>query len=323
MADKKLIGRIVHKHDIQANWEKATNFVPMKGELIVYDIDDTHDYERIKIGDGKTLVSELPFVDDVLREYIDALNALVGETPVSTQISDAIVTKADISNGQYAVTASSSDGIAYTATVPGITALSVGASFIMIPGRVSAGTTPTLNVNGLGAKNIRRRLSNMSTSVQAGYTANWLAANNPFRVMYDGAQWIVEGLTKPAAADLYGPVPKATADAEGNVISDTYVTKAELEAILTRSTVRLSEVNLLSSKWIGSAKLYAQVVAIDGITEYSQVDLKPSIEQLAIFHNKDIAFVTENEDGVVTVYVLGDKPADDYTIQVSITEVSV
>lgn len=98
----------------------------------------------------------------------------------------------------------SGDGSAYTATVPGITSLTAGVSFIMIPHVVSASTAPTLNVNGLGAKTIRRRLSSLSTSVQAGYTSAWLSANTPFRVTYDGTQWVVEGLTKPAAADLYG-----------------------------------------------------------------------------------------------------------------------
>jgi hypothetical protein len=53
------------------------------------------------------------------------------------------------------------------------------------------------------------------------------------------------------------------------------------------------------------------------------VDLLPSAEQLAIFHNKDVAFVTENEDGVVTVYAIGDKPTQNYTMQVQITEVTV
>jgi hypothetical protein len=46
------------------------------------------------------------------------------------------------------------------------------------------------------------------------------------------------------------------------------------------------------------------------------------LEQLAIFHNKDLAFVTENDGGVVTVYAIGDKPTDDYTMRVSITEVT-
>lgn len=89
------------------------------------------------------------------------------------------------------------------------------------------------------------------------------------------------------------------------------------------SSATIGEVTLLASKWEGTASLYSQEVQINGVTENSQVDLTPSIEQLAIFHNKDLAFVTENVDGVVTVYALGDKPTNDYTIQVTITEVYV
>lgn len=62
MANKNFDTRIQHKHDTEANWLKATTFIPMKGELIVYDVDATHDYERIKMGDGATLVNELPFI---------------------------------------------------------------------------------------------------------------------------------------------------------------------------------------------------------------------------------------------------------------------
>ena len=86
---------------------------------------------------------------------------------------------------------------------------------------------------------------------------------------------------------------------------------------------KLTNITLLASAWKGSDSLYSQVVSIDGITEYSKVDLLPSVEQLAIFHNKDVAFITENEDGVVTVYAIGDKPTQNYTMQVSITEVAV
>ena len=87
---------------------------------------------------------------------------------------------------------------------------------------------------------------------------------------------------------------------------------------------KLATVTVLSSAWVSVAdSLYSQVVEIEGITEYSKVDLLPSVEQLAIFHNKDVAFVTENEDGVVTVFAIGTKPTNDYTMQVSITEVAV
>ena len=92
-------------------------------------------------------------------------------------------------------------------------------------------------------------------------------------------------------------------------------------SLVTKPASKIGSVTLLASEWTGSDRLYSQVVEIDGVTEYSQVDLKPSAEQLTIFHEKDIAFATENDDGVVTVYVIGDRPLNDYTMQVSITEV--
>ena len=85
---------------------------------------------------------------------------------------------------------------------------------------------------------------------------------------------------------------------------------------------RIAYIDLLSANWQGAASPYSQVVDVAGATKNSQVDLTPSVEQLSVFHNKDLAFVTENEDGVVTVYAIGQKPANDYTIQVTITEVA-
>ena len=99
--------------------------------------------------------------------------------------------------------------------------------------------------------------------------------------------------------------------------------KKYIDSLVKAPPAVLSNVTLLASKWAGSNGLYSQVVTIPGITEYSKVDLLPSVEQLAIFYNKNVAFVTENEDGVVTVYAIGDKPANDYTMQVQITEVVV
>ena len=37
MPNKILKGRIQNKHDTFVNWEKATNFIPLEGEVIVYD----------------------------------------------------------------------------------------------------------------------------------------------------------------------------------------------------------------------------------------------------------------------------------------------
>lgn len=80
-------------------------------------------------------------------------------------------------------------------------------------------------------------------------------------------------------------------------------------------------VELLADKWEGDENLYSQVATIDGVTENSQVDLTPSVEQLTVFYEKDLTFVTENDGGIVTVYAIGQKPTNDYTIQVTITEV--
>lgn len=55
-----------NKHDTEVNWLKAINFIPMAGEIIVYDPDDTHSYAREKIGDGTRNVIDLPFVADAL-----------------------------------------------------------------------------------------------------------------------------------------------------------------------------------------------------------------------------------------------------------------
>ena len=86
---------------------------------------------------------------------------------------------------------------------------------------------------------------------------------------------------------------------------------------------RIGYVTLLADQWVGESSPYSQVVSVEGVTGNSQVDLTPSVEQLSIFHHKDLAFVTENEGGVVTVYAIGEKPENDYNIQVTITEVIV
>ena len=65
--EKIIDGRIQHKHDVEANWNKAVNFIPKQGELIIYDVDATHDYVRYKSGDGVTTVTRLPFSTSLVQ----------------------------------------------------------------------------------------------------------------------------------------------------------------------------------------------------------------------------------------------------------------
>lgn len=62
MAEKIMKTRVVQKHDTEENWNKATNFIPKKGEVIIYDPDGTHTYSRQKVGDGTKNINELPFL---------------------------------------------------------------------------------------------------------------------------------------------------------------------------------------------------------------------------------------------------------------------
>lgn len=85
--------------------------------------------------------------------------------------------------------------------------------------------------------------------------------------------------------------------------------------------VPAASVTLLASDWVSNDGDYSQVVELEGVTSDTKVDLQPTPEQVAIFYHKTLAFVAENKDGVVTVYSIGDKPENDYTIQVTMTEV--
>lgn len=290
MANKTFNTRIKNKRDTSSNWT-SKDPVLLDGELII--VDTANGETRFKIGDGTKKYSQLPFQDEILRN-----------------------SKADLDAGVYTVTASSTDGIAYSATVPGITALTAGASFIMVPNIKSDSTAPTLNVNGLGAKTLRRRLSSIATTTVSGYAKSWIAVNKPFSVMYDGTYWIVEGMEQPAGADMYGAVPKATADADGNVFADTYATIAKLQSMLPKVTT----INLLAG-WGGTSSPYYQDVTLPCCTETSVVDLQPTPTQLAEWQDAGLAFTTQSGNGIVRVYVAGGRPSSAISIQMKVQEV--
>lgn len=81
--------RVQLKRDTTENWNNATGFIPLQGEVIIYT--DYSSYEKeingqmetilipnIKIGTGNSYVQDLPFVDketrDMLMEHINNLD---------------------------------------------------------------------------------------------------------------------------------------------------------------------------------------------------------------------------------------------------------
>lgn len=139
--------------------------------------------------------------------------------------NSATATLADISkkaNTTVAVTTAGT-GAAYTATVDGITALTAGITFTMIPHTVSTTISPTLNVNGLGAKNVRMRLTTFPQTTTGLRVANFLSANKPVKMMYDGNFWIVDDVIRTDANCLYGVVPIESGGTDADNAADARV----------------------------------------------------------------------------------------------------
>lgn len=58
------------KRDKCENWIKAKNFIPKENEIILYDFPDKS--IKIKVGDGKSLVGDLPFLqEEKFSSYVD------------------------------------------------------------------------------------------------------------------------------------------------------------------------------------------------------------------------------------------------------------
>lgn len=106
-------------------------------------------------------------------------------------------------------------GAAYTASVSGLT-LVAGASFVMVPRVTSTTTAPTLNVNSLGAKNIRMRLSSNTSSTIQLIRSDFLVANKPVKVVYDGTYWVLDDFVQPDASHLYGTLISRGTSAPSN-----------------------------------------------------------------------------------------------------------
>ena len=94
MANKNLNARIVLKHDIEENWLKAENFIPLIGEIVIYDADENNTKPRMKVGNGTDAINVLPFIGDEIatEEEIFETMSLIGVLPIVTDSEGAILT---------------------------------------------------------------------------------------------------------------------------------------------------------------------------------------------------------------------------------------
>lgn len=145
---KTIQARMIQKHATEEEWN-SSSMVPNLAEIIVYDPDVNHKYSRFKIGDGVRTAIDLPFFDKG-----ESVHHIVG-------------------NGDTA-------GV-WTGTCENITEYYDGLTilFKLNVAGVSAGST--LNINGLGACEVRR---NATTAVTTTYPAGSIVM-----LTYSGGVW--------------------------------------------------------------------------------------------------------------------------------------
>ena len=126
-----------------------------------------------------------------------------GTAGLAKGLTDDSDEKIQLNYGGTAIVATSGTGDAYTATVDGMTELKTGARITIIPHTNSTNTTATLNVNNLGAKQIRQRLSTSTTTTVAGHISNWIISGKPLTLTYNGTYWVTD-YARPDANTIYG-----------------------------------------------------------------------------------------------------------------------
>lgn len=195
MAEKKIKTRIQNKHEPQANWDLATGFIPLAGELIVYEPDSTYSYPRFKIGDGSTAVGSLPFLhtlrtagditvdtnsgtvsvkDDSHNHVIsnvDGLQTKLNGLDASIESLDA--NKAPKSHGIHYIegggTTDTTNKVAtWTGSHSDITEYFAGLTIAFKIGTAGS-TTTTLNINNLGAVTV---VKNATSAISTNFAVN-------------------------------------------------------------------------------------------------------------------------------------------------------
>lgn len=154
--------------------------------ILVRDIDGGHELIITDLVESKTVQ---------VMDGVDASGSAAQALMDAKSYTDEKVV--DSQKLDLPISASSTDGVEYTATVPGITALTAGQSFIMVPERQSTDMSCTLNVNSLGAKRILIRGTGSTDTTAMPLGINWLAAAKPIRVTYNGARWVADVVAPP------------------------------------------------------------------------------------------------------------------------------
>lgn len=216
------------------------------------------------------------------------------------------------------VAAASTDGVAYTATLEGVTELTNGMLVTIIPEITSTSTAITLNINGLGAKMVRLPLSFNNAAMASPKLETYYTAGRPLTLQYDAAYladdgiWKVYGKQKTSAQDLYGYVP---VESGGTGAETAEAARANLGAAAKSQAVALT---VAASAWTGAGP-YSATVACTLATASNNLVVGAGGALTAEQMEAMVAAVivcTAQAAGSITLTAFGDVPEIDLPVNV-------
>jgi hypothetical protein len=202
MSKQKIKTRVQNKHDVAANWSKATSFIPLAGELVIYDEDSTYTYKRFKIGDGVlqadgtvvgTTVNDLPFLHTLRSDGDITVNATTGavsvkddshthdgryytESEINTKLNSVNASieslgagKADKTHGIHYIEGTGSTAGTWLGTHADITEYYAGLILAYKIGVAGLSDGTTLNINNLGAVTV---VKNATSAISTNFAVN-------------------------------------------------------------------------------------------------------------------------------------------------------
>ena len=155
------------------------------------------------------------------------------------------------------------------ATIPGITSYD---DILNIPIYIKAATygassSPTLNINGLGVKQIT--FPNLTGGdLNLGPLLYWVREGGIYCVVYNGSRFVLLNQQVMEATVSYRGVVRLNDDIDSTSIT-TAATANSVRQAYEKATSTLVSATLTAAGWTGSAAPYSQVLSVNGVTATS------------------------------------------------------